>query len=35
VRQHSCFILATNELDDSALSPQALLHAYNSKVTGC
>jgi transposase len=31
VRQHSCFTLATNELDDSALSPQALLHAYKGQ----
>jgi len=27
-RYHSCFILATNELDDIQLSPQALLAGY-------
>ena len=31
VAQHSCFILATNELDDSALSPQELLEGYKGQ----
>jgi transposase len=31
VAQHSCFILATNELDESALSPQALLVGYKGQ----
>jgi transposase len=29
--QHSCFILATNELDECALSPQALLAGYKGQ----
>lgn len=31
VAQHSCFILATNELDEGALSPQALLAGYKGQ----
>lgn len=31
VAQHSCFILATNELDESALSPQELLEGYKGQ----
>jgi transposase len=31
VAQHSCFILATNELDEHALSPQALLAGYKGQ----
>ena len=32
IDQHSCFILATNELDDTQLSPQAVLHGYKGQV---
>jgi transposase len=32
VDQHSCFILATNELDDIRLSPQEVLHGYKGQV---
>jgi transposase len=32
VDQHSCFILATNELDETHLSPQALLEGYKGQV---
>ena len=32
VEQHSCFILATNELDDRALSPQAVLTGYKGQA---
>jgi transposase len=32
VAQHSCFILATNELDEHALSPQALLAGYKGQT---
>jgi len=31
VRQQSCFILATNELDDHVLSPQAVLDGYKGQ----
>ena len=31
VDQHSCFILATNELDDSQLPPQALFAGYKGQ----
>jgi transposase len=31
IEQHSCFILATNELDDTQLSPQALLAGYKGQ----
>jgi transposase len=31
IDQHSCFILATNELDDQQLSPQALLDGYKGQ----
>jgi transposase len=31
VAQHSCFVLATNELDDSALSPRELLEGYKGQ----
>jgi transposase len=31
IDQHSCFILATNELDDTQLSPQALLAGYKGQ----
>ena len=31
VDQHSCFILATNELDDVRLPPQALLESYKGQ----
>jgi len=31
VAQHSCFILATNELDEGALSPQVLLAGYTGQ----
>jgi Helix-turn-helix of DDE superfamily endonuclease len=31
VAQHSCFMLATNELDEGALSPQALLEGYKGQ----
>jgi hypothetical protein len=31
VAQHSCFILATNELDGAVLSPQALLAGYKGQ----
>jgi transposase len=31
VAQHSCFLLATNELDERALSPQALLAGYKGQ----
>jgi transposase len=31
VDQHSCFILATNELDATVLSPQALLDGYKGQ----
>jgi transposase len=32
IDQHSCFILATNELDDTQLSPQEVLHGYKGQV---
>jgi transposase len=32
IDQHSCFILATNELDDTLLSPQELLAGYKGQV---
>ena len=32
VDQQSCFILATNELDDTKLPPQALLEGYKGQV---
>jgi transposase len=32
IDQHSCFILATNELDDIQLSPQEVLHGYKGQV---
>jgi transposase len=32
IAQHSCFVLATNELDDSALSPRALLEGYKGQT---
>jgi transposase len=32
IDQHSCFILATNELDDTRLSPQALLAGYKGQA---
>ena len=32
VDQHSCFILATNELDDTLLPPQELLAGYKGQV---
>jgi transposase len=32
IDQHSCFILATNELDDTHLPPQALLDGYKGQV---
>jgi transposase len=31
INQHSCFILATNELDDQQLSPQELLDGYKGQ----
>ena len=31
IDQHSCFILATNELDDTQLSPQELLASYKGQ----
>ena len=31
VDQHSCFILATNELDDTQLPPQELLASYKGQ----
>jgi transposase len=31
VAQHSCFILATNELDDAQLPPQAVLEGYKGQ----
>ena len=32
IEQHSCFILATNELDDTLLSPQELLAGYKGQA---
>ena len=32
IDQHSCFILATNELDDALLSPQELLAGYKGQA---
>ena len=32
IDQHSCFILATNELDDTLLSPQELLAGYKGQA---
>jgi transposase len=32
VDQHRCFILATNELDEAALSPQAVLNSYKGQA---
>jgi transposase len=32
VDQHSCFILATNELDTTQLPPQEVLHGYKGQV---
>jgi transposase len=32
IDQHSCFILATNELDATPLTPQALLEGYQGQV---
>jgi transposase len=32
IAQHSCFVLATNELDDSALSPRELLEGYKGQT---
>lgn len=32
IDQHSCFILATNELDDTRLSPQELLTGYKGQA---
>ena len=32
VDQHSCFILATNELDEGQLSPQAVLDGYKGQA---
>jgi transposase len=32
IDQHSCFILATNELDATQLTPQALLEGYKGQV---
>jgi transposase len=32
IDQHSCFILATNELDDTLLPPQGLLAGYKGQV---
>jgi transposase len=32
IDQHSCFILATNELDDTRLPPQELLAGYKGQV---
>jgi transposase len=32
IGQHSCFILATNELDDTRLSPQELLAGYKGQA---
>src|ERR671922_2777144 len=32
IDQHSCFILATNELDDTHLPPQELLEGYKGQV---
>ena len=31
IDQHSCFILATNELDETQLSPQEVLHGYKGQ----
>jgi transposase len=31
INQHSCFILATNELDDQQLSPQEILDGYKGQ----
>jgi transposase len=32
VDQHRCVILATNELDEATLSPQAVLHGYKGQA---
>jgi hypothetical protein len=32
ITQHSCFVLATNELDDSALSPRELPEGYKGQA---
>jgi transposase len=32
IDQHSCFLLATNELDETQLSPQEVLHGYKGQV---
>jgi transposase len=32
IEQHSCFILATNELDAAQLSPQAILDGYKGQA---
>jgi transposase len=32
IEQHSCFLLATNELDATQLTPQALLEGYKGQV---